>query len=55
MDQTQVQKPTAPATPGAQTMTAEPVEPKKGGWLKWVLLILAVLVVIGGVGYWLLM
>ncbi len=54
MEQVQVQKPSAPVAPGAQTMTNEPVEPKKGGVFKWVLLVLAILIVIGGLGFWIL-
>lgn len=52
MDQMQVQKP-SPSAPGTQTMVSEPVEPKKGGgWLKWAVIVLAALIIVGGLGYW---
>ena len=39
-----------PVTPG-ETMAGEPVQPKKGGWLKWIIIILVLL--IAGVGLYL--
>ncbi len=39
-----------PVTPG-ETMAGEPVQPKKGGWLKWIIIILVVL--IAGIGLYL--
>jgi len=56
MNQAQVAQQPAVSTsaPGAgETMTSEPVEPKKGGWLKWVIIALVVLFVGGGLFYWL--
>ena len=51
MDQTQaVAQPTV-KPPVGETMTGAPVEPKKAGWLKWLIIVLVVLVI--GLGaYW---
>lgn len=53
MDQTQVVA--QPRTqPAGETMTGAPVEPKKSGWLKWVIIALVVLIVGAGLYYWLI-
>ena len=36
----------------AETATEEPVEPKQGAWLKWLLIIMAILVLAAGFFYW---
>jgi hypothetical protein len=49
MDQATAQPMAKPAT--GETMTGAPVEAKKSGWLKWVIIVLVVLIL--GLGaYW---
>ena len=51
MDQAQVAaQPTV--KPAGETMTGAPVEPKKSGWLKWVIILLVVLIVGAGLYWW---
>ena len=41
-----------PVTPG-ETMAGEPVQPKKSGWLTWLIVILVVILVGVGLYLWL--
>ena len=53
MDQTQ-QMPRAPAMPSQpaqQPMAQEQPAEKKGGWFKWLMIILAILIIGGAVAY----
>ena len=60
MDQTQAVQPAptpapnAPMTPSASAAPAMGEAPKKSGWLKWTIIILLILIVVGGAGYWIL-
>lgn len=45
-------QPTQPPPVAAQQVPQGQIAEKKSGWLKWVIIVLAVLIVLGGLAWW---